>query len=110
VEQLEHYEGRWNWRVQGGEEQPVVSGQPCHPRPWWGPSSSCGLCLGLWLLSSRVRCQITWMSIGLAELPHPSVAGLLGRAAPPLTCGSTQETSPCSLPRQQNGAGPGDQV
>jgi hypothetical protein len=30
VGQLEHYEERWNWRLKGGEEQPVVSDQPQH--------------------------------------------------------------------------------
>lgn len=27
MEQLERYEKRWNWRLQGREEQPVVSSQ-----------------------------------------------------------------------------------
>jgi hypothetical protein len=31
---LEHQEERWNWKVQGEEEQPAVSGQPCHLGPW----------------------------------------------------------------------------
>lgn len=27
-------EQRWNWRLEGGEESPVVSGQPCQLGPW----------------------------------------------------------------------------
>jgi hypothetical protein len=33
-EQLEYYEERWNWRVEGGEEYPVVSVKPCQQGPW----------------------------------------------------------------------------
>lgn len=29
MEQLESYEERWNWRLGGGEELPIVSGQLC---------------------------------------------------------------------------------
>jgi hypothetical protein len=28
VEQLKHYEERWNWRLEGGEEYPAISAQP----------------------------------------------------------------------------------
>lgn len=35
VERLEHSEESWNWRLEGGEESPVVSGQPHHLGPWW---------------------------------------------------------------------------
>jgi hypothetical protein len=31
VEWLEHYEERWNWRLQGGAEKPAVSSQPALP-------------------------------------------------------------------------------
>lgn len=33
LEQLERYEERC-WRVEDGEEEPVVSGQPRHLEPW----------------------------------------------------------------------------
>jgi hypothetical protein len=29
MEQLERYEERWNWRLEGREELPIVSGQLC---------------------------------------------------------------------------------
>jgi hypothetical protein len=41
VEQLEHCVERWKWRLQGREEQRVVSGQPCNLGPWQGPNLSC---------------------------------------------------------------------
>lgn len=34
VEQREYREARWNWTLEGGEEWPVVSGQPRHLGPW----------------------------------------------------------------------------
>lgn len=30
VEQFEHHEKRWNWRQEGGEEEPIVSGKSRH--------------------------------------------------------------------------------
>lgn len=33
AEQQEHYEKRWNWRLEGGGEWPLVSHHPCHLGP-----------------------------------------------------------------------------
>jgi hypothetical protein len=53
VEQLQHYEERWNSILQGEEEQPVMRSQSCLLAPWWGPSLSCHL----------VPCLISWFCI-----------------------------------------------
>ena len=34
VEQLEHYGERWNWRLEGRQEEPAVNNQPRHLGPW----------------------------------------------------------------------------
>ena len=41
MEQLEHYEERWNWRLKGGDEEPVVSGQLHYQGPWQAAAKSC---------------------------------------------------------------------
>jgi hypothetical protein len=59
VEQLEHYEERWNWRLQGGDEQHIVSSQPSHLGP----------CLGPWLQSHWGWCQCLWLILSLDTWP-----------------------------------------
>jgi hypothetical protein len=34
MEQREYCEERWNWRLEGRKEKPVVSGQPHHLVSW----------------------------------------------------------------------------
>lgn len=34
VERLEHYGERWNWRLEGGEDEPAVRGKLHLLRPW----------------------------------------------------------------------------
>lgn len=49
TDRFNHCAERWNWRLEGGEEQSAVSGQPCHlramsqsmPMQWQGLVSTC---------------------------------------------------------------------
>jgi hypothetical protein len=46
VEQLKDYEESWIWRLEDGEEQPVVSGQPPGAIVRWQPELGSWLCRG----------------------------------------------------------------
>lgn len=55
---------RWNWRLEGGEEEPAVSGQP-------GAMARSQLelpCLGPWLYSGRSQCQCPRFVLPLENL------------------------------------------
>jgi hypothetical protein len=116
--------------TEGGEEQPVVSGQPCHLVPP-GPNPSChgGPCLRLWLHNGRGQCWYLWLIlplentgmslIGAAYWHHENVQGLYiagpvpywmwcsGELAPSLASGSTWENELCTSPGQHSTADPG---
>lgn len=103
MEQLEHYEGRWNWRLQGGEEQPTVSGRPCH----WGHGEVPAQALGyVWVCGysaagfnikshecpQALQSCPTHQWLGCSEeLPHLLPVAALRRSVPALCPGSRVE-------------------
>lgn len=56
VEGCVHNEERWIWRLKGSGEQPYLSSQWCHLKPWFNPDPCChlGPYLSLWYWSIRV--------------------------------------------------------
>lgn len=72
MEQLEHYDERWNWRL-----KPVVHGEPHHPGPWRGQAQMLLRAVSASVASGRDCCQCSRLIITSTQ--HGDVPGRISR-------------------------------
>lgn len=95
---------RWNWKGEGGGEQPAVSSQRCHPRPRRSPNPLRVMSRFRVVLVSMapIGTYRTWHVPGLGSYQGPcGCLGAVQNCLYPSLEGSTQETTPCTSPWQQ---------
>lgn len=91
LEQIKHYEERWNWETQGSRR--VACCELCHLRPWWSHSPKCPWvsCLGPWLHSSGDRCWCLWFLLPLKNIWTSQSGSYQG----PCKCWEAVHSWPC---------------
>ena len=126
VEQLEHCEERWDWGFEGGEEEPGMGGQPSVRSQPELPLKAMSESVGYAVAGVGVNVYDSYYTREHGDVPGPgscwgpggcpgavhnwsclSWMQCSGELASSISrAGSTQESSPCTLPGQHGGAGP----